>query len=155
MPMFSLYLNQLHATRTRGNLYSVPECAFRTYSLYYTEKIPFMSNYMFAQRLFYKFVKLPWPIEITNLADQHQQSTELTLPMYILYVLMGMYHFVCVFSCFWKQVFIDEITIKFQIGTVAGITAPLLAIFGNGIIYRYSQGRQLCIDDLSNPKLIR
>ena len=49
--------------------------------------------------------------------------------------------------------FITELML--QIGTVAGITAPLLAIFGNGIIYRYSQGRRLCIDDLSNPKLIR
>ena len=69
-------------------------------SLLYWEE-PLLSNYMFAPRLFYKFVKLPWPIEITNLADQHQQSTELTLPMYILYILMGMYHFVCVFSLQW------------------------------------------------------
>ena len=42
MPMSNLYLNQLHATSTRENLHSVPECAFRTYSLYYTEKIPFV-----------------------------------------------------------------------------------------------------------------
>ena len=34
MPMYNLNLNWFHVTTTRGNLYSVTKCAFRTYSLY-------------------------------------------------------------------------------------------------------------------------
>ena len=34
MPMSNLYLIYFHVTNTRGNLYSVTKCSFRTYSLY-------------------------------------------------------------------------------------------------------------------------
>ena len=36
MPMSNLYLIYFHVTNTRGNLYSVTKCSFRTYSLYST-----------------------------------------------------------------------------------------------------------------------
>ncbi len=42
-----------------------------------------------------------------------------------------------------------------QLGHKIGVSQPVIAIFKNGVVYKYATGRTLKPDDLANPKVMR
>ncbi len=54
-----------------------------------------------------------------------------------------------------KGAFKDKEMITMQLAYVAGVAQEVLAIFKNGLAYRYAQGRTMELADLSKPHVIK